>query len=582
MEVAWFGPQPRRFAEPLACFEAFDVADVVPTLARAEAALDDGYSVAGYLAYEAGAAFVAGQHGVAFASAPWPLVALGVYAPAATPGLAEDVLRDDAARLGPLVAHIDADGYAADLAAIAEALHAGDVYQVNYTVPFTFAFAGDPAALFARMRAHARVPFAAYVRHGDRALLSLSPERFFELDGTHIRTRPMKGTSAPDATASLDSPKNRAEHVMIVDLLRNDMHRICTSVDVAPLFGVETYPTFATMTSTLDGRLRDDARLGKIFAALFPCGSVTGAPKASAMAQIGRRELAPRGIAMGTIGYCDGPRRGQWNVAIRTASLDCATGRGEVRIGGGIVADSTPAAEWAEILVKRRVFADLAPSVRLIETLRVETDGACVREAVHRARLARSAFALGIAYDDTRIARAFVALRATTRHAPTLARIELAPDGGVTIAERALEAVPLDPTIALANSRVCASDPVTRYKTTIRDAYDAAGAEARALHCFDALLCNERGELADGARTSLFIEDADGTLLTPPLASGALAGILRGELLASGRAREVVLAPNDLSDARIYVGNAARGLIAVRLVSRGKAAYGDTSGLAIG
>ncbi|GAC1527499.1 MAG: aminodeoxychorismate synthase component I [Vulcanimicrobiaceae bacterium] len=573
MEVAWYGPQSRRFVEPVACLEAFVSQDVDATLARAESALEDGYAIAGYLAYEASRGFDRDRRAAGDVLPPerdeLPLVALGVYRPAVDGAWANaraTDARDARATIGPLVAQIDATQYARALAAIARALHAGDVYQVNYTVPFAFAFEGDPAALFARLRTSARVPFAAYVRHRERALLSLSPERFFELDGERLRTQPMKGTAAPEGTGALRSAKNRAEHVMIVDLLRNDMHRICDRVDVAPLFSIETYPTFATMTSTLDGHLRDDVRLRDIFAALFPCGSVTGAPKVNAMREIARREGDVRGIAMGTIGYCDAPRRGQWNVAIRTATLDGAAGTGTVRVGGGIVADSTPAAEWAEILIKRRAFSAHAARVGLIETLRVDVDGAMPREAAHRERLARSAFALGIPHDDACVAALLARHRSARRRLPALLRVLLRPDGSLAASERALGEIAPDPTIAVAPVRVRASDPALRHKTTARVAYDAASAFATANGCFDALLLDEDGAIADGARTTVFVRSPDGSLRTPPLASGALAGILRAELLADGRAREARLLPRDLASGGLFIGNAARGLVAVRRI----------------
>ena len=582
MEVCWFGPTPRRFVRPLSCLEAHDVDEVGPALASADAALAQGYSVAGYLAYESGEAFVpATTHARDDVTDPMtramPILALGIYAPT-TNDVAADVESDDRASLGPLVAQIGARRYRDDLAAIARALHAGDVYQVNYTVPFAFAFCGDPWRIFARLRARAGVPYAAYVRRGGRALLSLSPERFFELDGAHVRARPMKGTSTNDALGALESPKNRAEHVMIVDLLRNDLHRICDRVDVAPLFEVEAYPTFTAMTSTLDGVLRDDVRLRDIFAALFPCGSITGAPKRSAMNEITQREMSRRGIAMGTIGYCDGPRQGQWSVAIRTADLDCATGRGDVRIGGGIVADSNADSEWAEVLVKRRVFASGARDVGLIETLRIEPDGALASDDAHRERLARSAFALGIPHDDTRVDTLFASLRRTTRRAPALVRVELSCEGTLSWSERDLGTLPRDPTIAISDTRVRSSDPALAHKTTARDAYDAAAVFARVHGHFDALLTNENGHLADGARTTLFLELPDGTLATPPLAAGALAGVLRASLIASGRAREMLLVPRNLENAAaLYVGNSARGLIAVRAVRPRKDAYALTS-----
>ncbi len=588
MEVCWSGPQPRRFADPHACLEAFAPADVAGVLAEAEAALADGYSIAGYLAYEAGAALVQGgsevtqRNGDAAMIADttrdvmqMPLVALGVYPPRPRDGTPSDGYDAATAPLsnlgapdsiGPLVAQIDERRYAHDLAAIAAGLHAGDVYQVNYTVPFAFTFDGDVAALFAALRVRAHVPYAALVRHRGHAFVSLSPERFFSLDGDRITTQPMKGTAAPNAREHLRSAKNRAEHVMIVDLLRNDMHRICDEVMVDPLFAIETFPTFATMTSTLVGHLRADVSLQAIFGALFPCGSITGAPKGSAMRAIAHAERAPRGISMGTIGYCDGSRRGTWSVAIRTAAIDETARRGELRIGGGIVADSDARDEWAEILVKRRAFDACARRVGLIETLRVEADGTLAREAAHCERLARAAFALGIPHDESRVADVLATLRGTPRARAMLARLELATDGTLTITQRDLIEAPPDAMICVSRIVLQANDPALRYKTTARDAYDAAAAEAAACDAFDALILNERGEFADGARTTLFVE-SDGTLLTPPLDAGAFAGMLRADLLASGRAREARLVPDDLRDRPVWLGNAARGLISVRLAN---------------
>ncbi|GAC1307280.1 MAG: aminodeoxychorismate synthase component I [Vulcanimicrobiaceae bacterium] len=516
MDVSWYGPEPRRYRRPLETIEAYARSAVAGAFERADEALAGGYSIAGFVAYEAGRrdgpdAYVPGDE---------PLVALGIYdGPEFGLALAPP---EGEARLGPLVATIERARYEADLDAIARALHEGDAYQVNYTVPFGFTYTGDASALAARLRARTPVPYAAFVRHRGRALVSLSPELFFAIDGERIETRPMKGTAEPDA--DLGDPKNRAEHVMIVDLLRNDLHRICDEVAVETLMAVERYRTFITLTSTIVGRLRPETRLDRIFRALFPCGSITGAPKRSAMATIARLEAAARGVAMGAIGYCDAPRRGMWNVAIRTATLDERSHTGDLRIGGGIVAASRASDEWAEILVKRRAYDAVATRVGLFETIGIAADGGCARASAHLARFERSAFALAIPYDADAVRAAFESARAGIAGA-RLVRLALAPDGELAVRVRPLEAVPARSRACVARVRLNAHDPTLRHKTDARDAYDAASADATAAGCFDALLLNQYGRLADGARTTIFVADRDGRFATPPLRDGALADL---------------------------------------------------------
>jgi len=566
VDLTWYGSEARRYRNPIETIEAVDRDAVAGAWRRAEAALADGYSIAGYVAYEAGYA----EHPVApAASQDEPLVALGVFTAPEPIGATSEMGDRGEAHIGPLVATIDRARYEADLEEIARVLRAGDAYQVNYTVPFAFLYTGDAAILANCLRARARVPYAAFVRYRGHAIVSLSPELFFRIDGDRIETRPMKGTAEP--SGALDDAKNRAEHIMIVDLLRNDLHRICGDVTVEGLLALERYPSFATRTSTIAGRLAGEHGLGAIFAALFPCGSITGAPKRAAMATIARLEAAPRRIAMGAIGYCDAPRHGVWNVAIRTAILDERTRTGEVRIGGGIVAGSLAPSEWAEILIKRRAFATLAAPVGLFETIGVTCDGAMPRAEAHLARLERSAFAFGIRFDPRAARDTLAAARATHDGPARLVRLALTPDGTLSIASRAYDPVPECARACIAEVRLDAYDPTLRHKTSERRAYDAASASAKASNCFDALLLNQHGRLADGARTTIFLVDANGRYATPPLADGALAGILRAEMLASGSAYEAPLHRRELANRSLVLGNAARGLFAVTLLPPSRA-----------
>ena len=539
-----------------------------PAFARIESALDAGYAIAGYITYECGAAFL----GIDTPRVPnTPLFAIGIYAPPSPEaagrserGQAPSVTEHAQAFPMPvaLIARID---YDRALAEIARRLLAGNVYQVNLTVPFAFSYSSGPNALFESLLARAKVAHGALIEHDDRAYLSLSPELFlrFEANG-EIVTKPMKGTSRPEAPGDLASAKNRAEHVMIVDLLRNDLHRICDDVNVERLFESERYPTFATMTSTIRGKLRHRVTLYEIFEATFPCGSITGAPKRSAMRTIAELEGAPRGIAMGSIGYLLPERAGVWNVAIRTIALDRRTKRAEVRIGGGIVADSEPRSEWAEILIKRGLFASHAEPVALFETLRA---GATPEQCIsHVERMCDSAERLGIPFVRADVANAIVSAAGYPTSGapigPELVRVELSATGRILVTRRVLDTVDVPVRVCLSPVVLDSADPLLRYKTTRRSAYDTASAHARDRGCFEALLCNERGDLADGARTTLFVRDPDGTLATPPLEDGALAGIFRAHVLATNVAIERTLAPSELARGELFIGNAARGLIA--------------------
>lgn len=536
----------RAFEHPHEVVRAPSAAQLGEVLDRCEAALDAGSWVAGYVGYSGDAA-------------------LGIFdAP-------KPVALPDPARVvhTALLATVERDGYDAAIARLQRAIYEGDVYQVNYTLPFAMAYRGDPYELYAYYARRSGARYQAYVRDGDRAIASWSPELFLEFDGTLVRTKPMKGTAPLDRVDQLGQPKNRAEHVMIVDLLRNDLHRISDDVAVERFLDVERYPTYATMTSTIAARLRPGTSLAQIFAAAFPCGSITGAPKRSAMRLIAQTEMVPRGVYCGAIGFLSPQRTGWWNVAIRTAQFDAAAGTGRYDTGGGIVADSRPAAEWAEILLKARFLRPEAPFA-LLETFAGDADDATL--ALHMARLLRSADAFGIDVSEAQVAPA---LRPSTSLADAryaqddrkrIVRVGVHLDG--TIEVRAEDAnTPEEPVrIGLSRARVRSDDPFLRHKTSWRPDHDDAAAQARERGCFDALLLNERGELTEGARTNVFIE-RDGVLWTPPIACGVLPGILRGRLIASGRARETELTFNDARSAQaVYVGNSARGLLRATLV----------------
>jgi para-aminobenzoate synthetase/4-amino-4-deoxychorismate lyase len=358
-------------------------------------------------------------------------------------------------------------------------------------------------------------------------------------------------------------PKQRDENLMIVDLLRNDLSRISRpgSVRTPALFTVETYPSFHTLTSTVTGELRPGAPLQEKVAALFPCGSIVGAPKVRASEIIRELEAAPRGAYTGALGVIAPSGDMRFNVAIRTAVLR-ADGTGTYGVGGGIVADSDPDAEYDEALLKARVLSDLATDYGLIETLRWSPERGFVRLAGHLQRLERSAGQLGFGFDRCAIVGQLEQSAATWPHdGDRRVRALLGRDGTLKVTDQPAPAPPSQALrVRIADQRLDAGDPFLRHKTTRRDLHEAAFAEAAAEGFDEALLLNRRGALADASRNTVVVE-IDGVLVTPPVRAGALPGVLRAELLAQGRARERNLDLADLEHAtRWFLGNSLNGL----------------------
>ena len=521
---------------------------------------------AGFLGFEAGYAL------------EQRLAALGRVPPAGEPLLwfgrfACDAMVDAAALpgQGPALAGaplpgIDEVAYGVQLARILALIAAGDIYQANLTFNAAVAVGGHPLHLYQRLRAGSRAPFGALVFTGALWLLSFSPELFFRLDQGVLTARPMKGTAArgPDAAeddrralALQQDGKNRAENLMIVDLLRNDLSRVATGVAVPALFAVERYPTVLQMTSTITARARPGVTAVDVVEAMFPCGSVTGAPKIRAMEVIADVEGGPRGVYTGSIGAIAADGDAIFNVAIRTLVLPNGAATARLGLGSGIVADSEAAAEWAECLQKAAFLGRRGPP-DLIETMRLE-DGGVTDLPRHLARMAASARFLGWDFDAA-AAEAAVMLAVAGRPSGRV-RLLAAPSGAV-----AVQVSPPPPpaegavAVALAPLPVGADDWRLRHKTSDRGFYDAARAAAG---MFEVIFHDGAGRLTEGSFTNVFVE-RDGRLFTPPLARGLLPGVLRERLIAEGRAIEADLTPADLADG-FFIGNALRGLLPARL-----------------
>ena len=481
-----------------------------------------------------------------------------------------------------------------DEAAFTHALHrihdyiaAGDTYQVNYTYRLRFDAFGSLPGLYARLRARQPVPYGALVGlPGGEAVLSLSPELFVRHTGGELVTRPMKGTApasgddaedARRAAALAQDTKNRAENLMIVDLLRNDLGRIAAtgSVEVPALFDVQRYTSVLQMTSTVRAQLRSGVSLAGVFQALYPCGSITGAPKRRTMEIIDELEAAPRGIYTGAIGWFDPPPAGReigdfcMSVPIRTLALKPlhdGVRAGEMGVGAGIVFDSDPADEFAECRLKARFLTGLSNDFELFETMRATRDGVAHRD-LHLARIGTSAAYFGFAFDRDDASAALDEACGELGDGVFRMRFALRQDGATSIQAAPLVALDEPVKVLLAPDATRSDDLFLRHKTSVRNRYDAAWRAAEAQGAFDTLFFNERGELTEGGRSNVFVK-LDGRWYTPPLSSGVLPGVMRSRLLADAAwdAAERVITRAMLDRAEeIVVCNALRGpLRAVR------------------
>jgi len=552
------GPSARRvYRHPRAILSARTTAEVPAVLAAIDAALDQGRHVAGWLGYELGYALeprlqpLAGNGG--------PLLHLGVFDQPS----GDTPQPSGRAYAGPLEREWDEDAYGARFGRVKAYIAAGDIYQANLSFRARFAFAGDPLALYEGLREKSGAGHCAYADDGERQLLSLSPELFFALtqDGA-VTARPMKGTAPRDGDDEAArqrlaaSEKDRAENLMIVDLIRNDLSRVAEtgSIGVSDLFHVETYPTLHAMVSTVSGRKRAKVGASDILRALFPCGSVTGAPKIRAMEILRELETSPRGAYCGAIGSFAPDGSARFNVAIRT--LTVMGGRGELGIGGGVVQDSQEALEYAECRLKARFFESARRPLELIETLRFANGFA--RGERHLARMAASARLFGLPFDRIKAEQALT--QAVGEMAgPLRVRLSLDEAGNHKAVTAALPPNPDFWTWRLSGARTQSKDLLLRHKTSWRELYDREAAQAGT---DEVLLRNERDEITEGARSNVFVRRG-GVLLTPPLDCGALNGCLRAELIEQKLAREERLTVKDL-DGDVFLGNSLRGLIPAR------------------
>ncbi|HTH54129.1 MAG TPA: aminodeoxychorismate synthase component I [Edaphobacter sp.] len=471
---------------------------------------------------------------------------------------------------------ISEEDYKKKILRIKQYIEAGDTYQVNFTDSVTVSSPHDAAAAFTVLSTAQPVAYSALLHIGDHHILSLSPELFFSIHNGHIVTRPMKGTmprgfdifeDEHQAALLAADEKNRSEHVMIVDLLRNDLGRICRmgSVHTNQLFTVERYKTLFQMTSAISGELRDNLTLYEIFRALFPSGSITGAPKIRTMQIIRELERHPRGVYTGSIGYIAPSGDAVFNVAIRTLVLH--NGIAHMGVGGGIVADSDPLSEYRECQLKSSFLTQHVPRFQLIETMLCES-GKIDLLPLHLERLASSAAYFDFALDRTALTsqlnQFIAALPSGQRHR---IRLLLDANGHASLTSSLLESPGTAPlTVRLSKHRVSSNDPLLRHKTTQRELYNREFQNVLQEGYDEVLFLNQRDELTEGAISTLFLQ-LDGRLVTPPLSSGVLPGVLRQHILSIRTdSEERPLFLDDLLRAEaVFLGNSVRGL---RLVAR--------------
>ncbi|HEY0737112.1 MAG TPA: aminodeoxychorismate synthase component I [Herpetosiphonaceae bacterium] len=559
--------RPLRFADPVELIVARTLDEVRPALRAVQRAVDAGYYAAGYLAYEAAPAFdpaLQVQPGTDL-----PLLWFGIFR---EPCAAAPEPEESTFQLSSWQPNVSQTAYRRNIAAIREAIAQGETYQTNYTLRLRAAFSGDDWAFYRRLRAAQRADYCAYLNLGRFRVLSASPELFFHWRESQIVARPMKGTAKRGRWLAEDqawaawlaaSEKNRAENLMIVDLLRNDLGRIAAvgSVHVPQLFAIERYPTLFQMTSMVAADCRPATTLDDIFAALFPCGSITGAPKASTMNLIARLEDSPRGVYCGVIGFVTPQREAIFNVAIRTVVIDAQTGAAEYGVGGGITWDSTPEDEYAEALTKAALLSEPAPSFALLETLRLH-QGTYTLLDRHLDRLAESAryFDIPLALPAARAA--LDEHRDQWPQDSRRVRLLVAQNGAITVESAPLAQQPSEQLpIALAVTPISRHDRWLFHKTTCRAIYEQRRRQQPDV--FDVLLWNEEGELTEFTIGNLVLE-LDGVCWTPPRESGLLGGTFRAELLDRGIIHERVLTRADLMQAeRIWLINSVREWVAV-------------------
>jgi para-aminobenzoate synthetase / 4-amino-4-deoxychorismate lyase len=600
------------FTSPIDCIYCFDKREVIETLSNIEKYLQDGYYLAGFISYEAGLYFEHVTDDIRTSNVP--LLWFGVYKQPIIYDHRDNKLLNPPNPLfqrgnNPLISFNKGDDsispfskvgkgdfktsdcqisnisnnvgksvYIQDVESVREAIARGETYQVNYTFKHKFDYDGDAESLFFNLCMKQSASYSAFIRCQNNDILSLSPELFFRRTTDHIFVKPMKGTIKRGidnhddvciAEELHDSVKNRAENVMIVDLLRNDLGRISKigSVKVNKLFEIEKYETLFQMTSTVQSELRDNVKWLEFFKSMFPCGSVTGAPKISTMKIINKLEKEPRGVYTGSIGYIAPDNTSVFSVAIRTAILDRSAKNGEMGIGSGIIYDSDAESEYDECLLKANFLTSKYIDFQLIETMLWREDEFYLLE-LHLRRLEESAKYFQFDYNkDWTIQALQSETEKFNNGVEYRVRLLLNKNGETKISSSELNKTDSEKKWAIfSKSRIDPNNRFLYHKTTNRELYDSEYQKARAEGYYDVLFMNNKGEVTEGAISNIFIKNGN-KFYTPPIICGLLDGTFRRYMFESGFSlEEKVLLESDILEAdKVYLANSVRGMVEVGL-----------------
>lgn len=557
----WFS-----FLDPKKIIETHSVEEVLSKLCLVEKMVQKkGLYAAGFISYEAAPAFDSALNTRPPTS--FPLLWFGLYnrsnvAQCLSPSI------DQTYTMHQWIPSVSQTTYDKVIAQIKSFIAQGETYQVNYTFRLCTQFSGSALALFLDLVQAQQDSYAAYVDTGRFAICSASPELFFRLDDHRLISRPMKGTAARGRTLTEDkilaqqlyhSEKNRAENIMIVDMIRNDMGRIATtgSVEVSSLFDVEKYPTVLQMTSTITSTTH--ASLCDVMTALFPCASITGAPKPRTMEIIAKLETSPRYIYTGCIGFITPHRKAQFNVAIRTVLIDRTKNQAEYGVGGGIMWDSASHDEYTECRIKTKVLTQRRPEFSLLETLLWTPSDGYFLLTYHLQRLQESAAYFDFQINRERIQEHLMILTPSLPKIPHKVRLIISKDGTINSEviqlNNNLKTQPV--LLRLAPTPVDSTNPFLYHKTTHRQVYDTA--RAACPDCDDVLLWNERGEITETSIANIVVQVDEGELVTPPVQCGLLPGTFRAWLLDQKKIREKIITIEELKQSKkIYLINSVR------------------------
>ncbi|MBP7791864.1 MAG: bifunctional anthranilate synthase component I family protein/aminotransferase class IV [Candidatus Goldbacteria bacterium] len=522
-----------------------------------------GYFVAGFICYETGCIF----NDIIPENQNLPYFYFGIYKNFKIIKNLPKIENKDKFVLYDLNENVDFNEYKTNVKKIRDFLKNGEVYQINYCFKKKFKFAGDSFALFNELLKNQKTKYGVFFELGDYRFLSLSPELFFSIENGKITMKPMKGTIIKGGSENLSNikdEKNLAENIMIVDLIRNDMGKICkiNSIKTPKKFTVERYKTLYQMTSTITGKLRKKVKFIDIVYALFPSGSVTGAPKRRAMQIIKLLEKEQRGIYTGTIGFFS-KDKAMFNVCIRTPIINTKTGEGEIGIGSGVVYDSKPEKEYKECQGKANFFISLAEDFRIFESMLYNRDNGFFLLNLHIHRLKNACKKFGFRFDEKKIRKTLTTCTKKIKTSENFkVRIFTTPDGGLNADYSKIQANNRDIKICFADERVDSSNIFLYYKTNKREFYERNLKKVKEKGYDEVVFFNEKGELTECSYSNIFIEK-NGIFYTPPIKCGLLNGIYRQYLLKKFplKYKEKVLYKKDLINAdNIFICNSVRGM----------------------